>query len=130
MKFIHVLRYILFYCKPLNIFSHANNTFNERKTQGEYSKISSYNIETFFFCFFFFFHVNVICSMYPDQPAHSLSSCENGLGQCTTSICKERSVKVDLWCMISIQNLCSKMARDRFRKSSGWSVVSVCINNL
>ena len=56
----------------------------------------------FFFVVVVVFHVNVICSMYPDQPAHSGSSCENGLGQCTTSICKERSVKVDLWCMVSI----------------------------
>ena len=43
-----------------------------------------------------FYDVNVICSMYPDQPAHSAVHAKTGLGQCTTSDCKERSVKVDL----------------------------------
>ena len=90
MKFIHVLRYLLFYCLPPNIFSDANNTFNESKIQGECSKIFSYIIERFLPMSMSYAVCILISRSIPAVHA------KTGPGQCTTSICNERSVKVDL----------------------------------
>lgn len=74
MKFIHVLRYLLFYCLPPNIFSQANTHLMREKSKEDVRRISHTIMKRFFP------DVNDICSIYPDQPAHPSSSCENWTG--------------------------------------------------